>query len=82
MKNKEKSFFKEGWQRSLVKALTYRLVIIILDVCVIYLLTRKIEIAFWFMVVSNIYTTIAYYVHERLWNMIGWGRKPKHTWSA
>ncbi|MGD0027783.1 MAG: DUF2061 domain-containing protein [Candidatus Bathyarchaeia archaeon] len=23
---------------------------------------------------SNIYTTIAYYFHERIWNRIGWGK--------
>ena len=67
--------FKEYWTRSLVKAVTYRIIIIILDFTVIYLLTGRFDLAFWFMVVSNIYTTIAYYIHERIWNRIEWGRK-------
>lgn len=67
--------FKEYWTRSLVKAVTYRILIVIMDFTVIYLLTQKFDIAFWFMIVSNVYTTIAYYVHERIWNRIEWGRK-------
>ncbi len=60
-------------KRSLVKAITYRAVIIVLDVSVIYLLTRRADVAIGFMVISNIYTTVAYFVHERIWNKISWG---------
>ncbi len=67
--------FKEYWTRSLLKAITYRIIILILDFTVIYLLTGKFDIAFWFMVISNVYTSVAYYVHERIWNGISWGRK-------
>jgi adenylylsulfate kinase len=58
----------EGWTRSLAKAISYRVLIIILDLSSIYLLTGKIDVAIEFMVVSNIYTSIAYYVHERIWD--------------
>lgn len=67
--------FKERWTRSLVKAITYRIVIIILDFTVIYLLTGRVETALGFMLISNIYTSIAYYFHERIWNIINWGKK-------
>ncbi|MGA2784391.1 MAG: DUF2061 domain-containing protein [Candidatus Bathyarchaeia archaeon] len=60
-------------KRSLVKALTYRVVIVVLDFSVIYILTGRVEVALGFMVISNIYTTAAYFVHERIWNRIGWG---------
>jgi adenylylsulfate kinase len=66
---------KEHRSRSLLKAITYRLIIIVLDVTAIYLLTGKLDVALGFMLVSNIYTSIAYYGHERLWNKIGWGKK-------
>ena len=62
-------------KRSLVKAITYRIIIIILDFTVIYFLTRRVEIAVGFMVISNIYTTLAYFLHERLWSRIRWGTK-------
>jgi uncharacterized membrane protein len=67
--------YKEYWTRSLVKVVTYRILIIILDFTVVYLLTGKFDIAFWFMLISNIYTSVAYYIHERIWNGISWGRK-------
>ena len=60
-------------KRSLVKAVTYRIVIIILDFTVIYILTHRVDVAVGFMVISNIYTTAAYFVHERIWNRIRWG---------
>ncbi|HXY82231.1 MAG TPA: DUF2061 domain-containing protein [Candidatus Saccharimonadales bacterium] len=62
-------------KRSLVKAVTYRIVIIILDFTVIYFLTGRVDVALGFMVISNIYTTAAYFVHERIWNRIKWGIK-------
>ena len=60
-------------KRSLVKAFTYRAIIVALDISVIYLLTGRVDIALGFTVISNIYTTIAYFVHERVWNKIKWG---------
>ena len=60
-------------KRSVVKALTYRAVIIVLDFSVIYLLTRQVDVALGFMVISNIYTTVAYFLHERIWSKIRWG---------
>jgi len=61
-------------KRSVVKAITYRGIIICLDFLVIYLLTGKVMTAAAFMIVSNVYTTIAYFLHERLWARIAWGR--------
>ena len=62
-------------KRSITKAVTYRILIVILDFTTIYLLTGRAEISLGFTIVSNIYTSIAYYYHERIWNRIGWGRK-------
>jgi adenylylsulfate kinase len=60
-------------KRSLVKALTYRVAIVCLDFLAIYIFTHKVEVALGFMVVSNVYTTIGYFVHERIWAHIAWG---------
>lgn len=67
--------FKEHRRRSLAKAVTYRVLIILLDFAAIYLLTGRVDAALGFMIVSNIYTSIAYYFHERVWNGIDWGRR-------
>ena len=61
--------------RSIVKALTYRGIIVCLDFLVVYLLTRRLTIAVGFMIVSNVYTTVAYFVHERIWARISWGMR-------
>lgn len=64
-------------KRSIVKAITYRGIIVCLDFLVIYLLTGKVMTAAAFMIVSNIYTTVAYFLHERLWAGIRWGLQPQ-----
>jgi uncharacterized membrane protein len=60
--------------RSLVKTISYRVVILILDFTTIYLFTGKIKVAIGFTVVSNLYTTIGYFFHERIWDKIKWGK--------
>ncbi len=65
---------KETLSRSLLKTISYRVVIIILDFSSVFFLTGKIQLAFGFTLVSNIYTTIAYFFHERVWDEIRWGR--------
>ncbi len=64
----------ETLSRSVLKTLSYRVVILILDFTSIYLFTGKVKIAFGFMLVSNIYTTIGYFIHERIWDKIKWGK--------
>ena len=65
---------EETLRRSVVKTISYRLAILILDFTAIYLFTGKIKIALGFMIVSNIYTTIGYFIHERIWDKIKWGK--------
>lgn len=59
--------------RSVIKAITYRIVIMILDFATIYLFTRTLKVALGFMIASNLYTTVAYFVHERMWARVKWG---------
>ena len=64
-------------KRSVVKAVTYRVVIVCLDFMAVYLLTGKVSTATTFMIVSNVYTTAGYFLHERLWARIKWGLEPQ-----
>lgn len=66
--------FREDWTRSLAKAATYRILVVILDAAFVFFLTGRAELALWFVIISNAYTTIAYFAHERFWDSIGWGR--------
>jgi len=60
-------------RRSVVKAITYRVLIMILDFLTIYLFTRTAKVAVGFVIASNLYTTVCYFLHERVWARIGWG---------
>jgi len=51
--------------RSVVKTISGRAAILILDFTSVYIFTVKIKIAVGFMVVTNTYTTIGYFIHER-----------------
>jgi len=59
--------------RSIAKAVSYRFVILCLDFVTLYLITGTLRVAVGFMIISNIYTTAAYFAHERLWARIEWG---------
>ena len=63
-------------RRSLTKAITYRSIIVCLDFLAVYLLTGKVATATTFMIVSNIYTSVGYFLHERIWANIKWGMEP------
>jgi uncharacterized membrane protein len=65
---------EETFRRSVVKTISYRVAILILDFVAVYLFTGKIKIALGFMIASNIYTTIGYFFHERIWDRIKWGK--------
>jgi uncharacterized membrane protein len=65
---------EETLRRSIVKTVSYRMSILILDFAFIYLFTGQLKVAFGFMIVSNIYTTLGYFFHERIWDKIMWGK--------
>ena len=66
--------FREHLSRSVVKAVSYRIIIVTADFIAVYFFTRRIEIAVGFVVVSNVYTSVLYFLHERFWDRVSWGR--------
>ena len=61
-------------QRSLAKSITWRLIAIISTFLIIYFMTKDTMFATSVTVVSNIINFILYYVHERVWLTVKWGR--------
>jgi adenylylsulfate kinase len=57
-----------------IKTVSYRVIILILDFFSIWLFTGEVKLAVDFMIVSNIYTTLVYFFHERIWDKIKWGK--------
>ena len=67
---------QEQHRRSGVKALTYRLLGISVDSCVAYFFTRDASLSAMIVLLVNGYSTLLYYLHERVWAHISWGQKP------
>lgn len=67
--------FKEKINRSLVKAITFRVLIIVSDMIIIFAITHRYDLTIGVIFFSNIASTLLYFFHERLWNNINWGRR-------
>jgi uncharacterized membrane protein len=61
-------------KRSLVKALTFRTLILCSDAVVIFAITRRLDMTIGLTIATNIASTVFYFIHERIWNQIQWGR--------
>ncbi len=71
--------FHEQNRRSLVKAITFRAVILFSDIAVIYFVTRRVDTTLTVVVASNLASTVLYYLHERAWNQVHWGKVRRHS---
>jgi uncharacterized membrane protein len=65
---------QEKRKRSILKAVTYRLVSILLDSTIAFLVTKSAQQTLILVFVSNAISIIIYFIHERTWNKIPWGR--------
>ena len=65
----------ESNKRSLVKTISWRLTGSSATFIITYLIAGDFTIAGTVAVIQVIANTLLYYVHERLWNKINWGRK-------
>lgn len=70
-----KVVFHEFVQRSFVKAVTFRALILISDGIIIYAITHRYDTTFWVIFFSNLASTVLYFLHERVWDRIHWGKK-------
>jgi uncharacterized membrane protein len=66
---------QEQHKRSIVKAVTFRVIIMASDFVIIALITHRYDVALGVIIASNIASTIFYYLHERAWDKISWGRQ-------
>ncbi|MCC7289582.1 DUF2061 domain-containing protein [bacterium] len=64
--------------RSLAKTLSYRAIISVELFAVTYLITRDTGKALELTLDTAVISTIIYYLHERVWAHISWGRTKKH----
>jgi len=69
-----KNFINETHTRSVVKGLVWRLLASLATVIIVYAFTRELKTAFEVGGIEIIAKLLLYYGHERLWNLIKWGR--------
>lgn len=67
--------YHEQHSRSIAKAISYRVISICADLTIVYLITHKIEMTIGIVVLSNSVSIVLYYLHERAWNRVHFGRR-------
>jgi len=72
---KKRSVPRETQERSIVKSLIFRIIVITSDTIVIYLLTHKVELTVGLTILTNLASMTLYYLYERVWSRIRWGRQ-------
>ena len=60
--------------RSFVKAVTFRALVFCSDFIIVFLITHRWDAALGLVIATNFASTTLYFVHERIWNRIQWGR--------
>ena len=66
---------KEHYSRSVVKAITYRAIILFTDSLIIFFATKQYDTTLKVIAWSNLASTVLYFCHERLWDNIQWGKR-------
>lgn len=70
-----KSQTHEKHRRSLIKSISYRILSILADTIAAYFFTRDAVLTAGIVGFVNLYSTGLYYIHERVWARVSWGRK-------
>lgn len=66
----------ETHHRSIIKSISYRSISIVADFAAAYFFTRDVTISTGIVLVVELYSTLLYYLHERAWAHIRFGRCP------
>jgi uncharacterized membrane protein len=61
-------------RRSLAKSITWRLIAIVVTFLVGFVMTGSLTFAASLSLLSNLINFVLYYLHERVWLKINWGR--------
>ena len=67
----------ETKKRSVVKAISFRIIAIIITAGLVYVFTRNLTLAGTVGVIDSFIKFGAYYFHERIWSKIKWGENKK-----
>lgn len=65
---------REYHKRSLVKAICWRALATLTTMAVVFIFTRRFTLAIQVGAVEIVAKLVFYYLHERVWNAIAWGK--------
>lgn len=68
--------YRETKARSFLKAFSYRFVGLFGTMLVVWLVTRRVDLAATAGVTDTLIKVIAFYLHERIWQKIPYGNEP------
>ena len=71
------ALFYETKTRTVVKAILWRIVATLITWGTVYYYTRKLSESIELTIVAAVIGIIAYYIYERVWNRIQWGKEEK-----
>jgi uncharacterized membrane protein len=66
--------FKETKRRSFVKATTFRVLVVVSDIVIVYVLTKRLDVTAAVTIFTNVASSVFYFLHERVWDGIDWGK--------
>jgi uncharacterized membrane protein len=74
-KKKKVSRSKEGWSRSLIKSMSWRIIGTLDTILISYFITGEMSFALSIGGIELLTKMMLYVAHERLWNKVNWGKK-------
>lgn len=60
--------------RSLVKTISWRLVVLVTDFSIAYLFTKNVDLSSKLAIAKLVVASVFYFFHERFWNRLTWGK--------
>lgn len=66
--------FHESHSRTFLKTVLYRVILILSNGLVIFLVTRQLDSTFESIGILAVLNTALYYFYERIWNSFHWGK--------
>jgi uncharacterized membrane protein len=64
----------ESKKRSIVKTITFRIIGITITLFITYMFLGNVKQSIWLTITLNVTALLLFYFHERVWNIISWGR--------
>lgn len=69
-------------RRTIAKTITFRLIATIVTYIIVYVMTGDIALANAIGFLDLVTKLITYYIHERIWEQVGWGKSTSSKISS